>query len=329
MKYLIYALYAGFGIMAGILLSKTDQNMGLIALAGMLMATLLIILDIIVSRKKSAKGMVSPKLLDTSVIIDGRVKDICRTAFLEGTLIVPKFVLHELQFIADSQDTMKRAKGRRGLDLLNDLKKTDYVNVEIVDTDYPELRGVDQKLVKMAAETGAKIITNDFNLNKIAEIQGVKVLNINDLTNSVKASFMPGEKINVRIMKEGKEKEQGIAYMPDGTMIVVDGARRLVNKRLDVTVTNVLQTDAGRMIFARADNAQHGHHPQGNENRVQGVSGDNRRLNDRNRNSGRKNNRGGFFKKRFRNDSRQQNTQNTQGAQNTAPESSGNGENQQ
>ncbi len=313
MKYLIYVLYAGFGIMAGVLLSKTDQNMGLIALAGMLMATLLIILDFIVSRKKSAKFMISPKILDTSVIIDGRVKDICRTGFLEGTLIVPKFVLHELQLISDSQDNIKRAKGRRGLDLLNDLKKAEFVNVRIVDNDYPELRGVDQKLVRLAAELGAKIITNDFNLNKTAEIQGVHVLNINDLTNTVKASFMPGERINVRIMKEGKEKEQGIAYMPDGTMIVVDGARKLLNRKIDVIVTNVLQTDAGRMIFAKTEGSSHNHSV--------GDSRGNRGHEDKNRHHNKK--RGGFFRRKFRND---RPNQQQQGA-NNSEKSEANGSN--
>jgi len=146
---------------------------------------------------------------------------------------------------------MKRSKGRRGLDILNDLRKMPSVTLEIVDKDYPQTREVDQKLVLMAKETGAKIITNDYNLNKTAEIQGVKILNINDLSNSVKPSFLPGERIGVKIMKEGKEKEQGIAYLTDGTMIVVDNARKLLNKKIDVVVTNVLQTDAGRMIFAR------------------------------------------------------------------------------
>jgi uncharacterized protein YacL len=193
----------------------------------------------------------SRKVVDTSVIIDGRINDICESGFMEGVLVVPRFVLQELQFIADSSDHMKRSKGRRGLDLLNSLKKCPGVAVEIVDRDYKEIRAVDEKLVAMAKELGAKILTNDFNLNKVAEIQGVKVLNINDLSNAIKPTYLPGEKINVKIIKEGKEKEQGIAYLNDGTMIVVDGARKMTNKRIDVIVTNVLQTDAGRMIFSR------------------------------------------------------------------------------
>jgi uncharacterized protein YacL len=278
MKYFIYMLYAASSFFAGIMLLKATPSYGMIAIAGAGAATLLIIGDIILSKKESIRGAVHPKLLDTSVIIDGRIKDICRAGFLEGTIIAPKFVLHELQHIADSSDTMKRSKGRRGLDILNDLRKMPGITIDIVDKDYPETREVDQKLVLMGKEYGAKIITNDYNLNKTAEIQGVKVLNINDLSNSVKPSFLPGEKIGVKIMKEGKEREQGIAYLTDGTMIVVDGARKMINKRIDVVVTNVLQTDAGRMIFAKFEgegssqpNNHHGskpfHHHGGQQNR--------------------------------------------------------------
>lgn len=223
----------------------------LIPIAIAVIFLIIIIAQYIIYKAKIKKMNLSKKLVDTSVIIDGRINDICESGFMEGQLIVPRFVLQELQFIADSSDHMKRNKGRRGLDLLNALKKNPGVSVEIMDRDYKEIRAVDEKLVAMAKDLGAKILTNDFNLNKIAEIQGVKVLNINDLSNSIKPTFLPGETISVKIVKEGKEKEQGIAYLNDGTMIVVDDAKRMMNKKIDVVVTNVLQTDAGRMIFAR------------------------------------------------------------------------------
>lgn len=231
----------------------TKETMVLILIPSAIAAIFLIIIiaQFIIYSGKLKKMNLSKKLVDTSVIIDGRINDICESGFMEGQLIVPRFVLQELQFIADSSDHMKRNKGRRGLDLLNALKKNPGISVEIMDRDYKEIRAVDEKLVAMAKDLGAKILTNDFNLNKIAEIQGVKVLNINDLSNSIKPTFLPGENISVKIVKEGKEKEQGIAYLNDGTMIVVDGARRHMNKKIEVTVTNVLQTDAGRMIFAR------------------------------------------------------------------------------
>ena len=222
-------------------------SLGIVALIFLI----IIIFQNIIYSGKIKKMNLSRKVVDTSVIIDGRINDICESGFMEGVLVVPRFVLQELQIIADSSDHMKRSKGRRGLDLLNSLKKCPGVAVEIVDRDYKEIRAVDEKLVAMAKELGAKILTNDFNLNKVAEIQGVKVLNINDLSNAIKPTYLPGEKINVKIIKEGKEKEQGIAYLNDGTMIVVDGARKMTNKRIDVIVTNVLQTDAGRMIFSR------------------------------------------------------------------------------
>jgi uncharacterized protein YacL len=248
----------------------TIEQIAIIALAGVSVIFLIIIIaQGIIHNGKIKKMNVSKKLVDTSVIIDGRINDICGSGFMEGELIVPRFVLQELQLISDSSDHMKRNKGRRGLDLLNALKKCPGVSVAIVDRDYKEIRAVDEKLVAMAKDIGAKILTNDFNLNKIAEIQGVKVLNINDLSNAIKPTFLPGETINVKIMKEGKEKEQGIAYLNDGTMIVVDGARRMMNKRVDVTVTNVLQTDAGRMIFARFENGS----PDQNQGRQHGHGG--------------------------------------------------------
>ncbi|MFP4466296.1 MAG: PIN/TRAM domain-containing protein [Candidatus Goldiibacteriota bacterium] len=257
-KYLIYLAALAVSLAAGVILYGVKPAAGIAVFSGAGFVFLLIITDVIIGIKRAGKGAIYPKLLDTSVIIDGRINEIARTGFLEGTLIAPKFVLHELQLIADSADNMKRSKGRRGLDLLNELNKAGNVKVEIVDKDYPEARGVDHKLIVMAKETGAKIITNDYNLNKLAEIQGVKILNLNDLSNAVKPSFLPGEKINVKIMKEGKEKEQGIAYLPDGTMIVVDYAGKFLNKKIDVIVTNVLQTDAGRMVFAKFESGKSG-----------------------------------------------------------------------
>ncbi len=193
-------------------------------------------------------------ILDTSVIIDGRVADICQTKFITGRLIIPRFVLKELQQIADSQDTLKRNRGRRGLDILNKIQKSTYMDVKIAEEDFPELTEVDAKLIKLATVLDSKILTNDYNLNKIAELQGVTVLNINDLANAIKPVVLPGEVLEVRITKEGKEYNQGVAYLDDGTMIVVDNARYLIGQSLRVIVTSVLQTSAGRMIFAKLEN---------------------------------------------------------------------------
>lgn len=198
-----------------------------------------------------AGSAISPKVLDTSVIIDGRVADLCETGFLEGTFIVPHFILNELQHIADSSDSLKRARGRRGLDILNKIQKMVGVDVRIVDEDFPQVREVDAKLVVLAKKLGAKIITNDLNLNKVAELQGVRVLNINELCNALRPVVLPGEMIRVFVLKEGKEAGQGVAYLDDGTMIVVDNARRCIGRNVDVIVTSVLQTTAGRMIFTR------------------------------------------------------------------------------
>ena len=193
-------------------------------------------------------------ILDTSVIIDGRVADICQTKFISGHLVIPRFVLKELQQIADSQDTLKRTRGRRGLDILNKIQKNAYIDVSIAEEDFPELIEVDSKLIKLAKVLGGKILTNDYNLNKIAELQGVTVLNINDLANALKPVVLPGELLQVRITKEGKEYNQGVAYLDDGTMVVVDNARYLIGQSLDAVVTSVLQTSAGRMIFAKIEN---------------------------------------------------------------------------
>jgi uncharacterized protein YacL len=191
------------------------------------------------------------KLLDTSVIIDGRIADLCETDFIEGVLVVPHFILQELQHISDSSDGLKRARGRRGLDILNVLQKMNNIKVELVEDDFPHVKEVDTKLIELAKQMDAKVLTNDFNLNKVAGIQGVKVLNINDLCNALKPVVLPGETIRVFVLKEGKEAGQGVAYLDDGTMVVVDHAKRWIGKNVDVIVTSVLQTSAGRMIFTR------------------------------------------------------------------------------
>jgi len=191
------------------------------------------------------------KILDTSVIIDGRIADLCETGFLEGAFLTPQFILLELQHIADSSDSMKRSRGRRGLDVLQRLKEMPDIEVRIVDTDFPHIREVDSKIVALAKEISAKVITNDLNLNKVAELQGVKVLNINQLCNALKPVVLPGEVMRAFVLKEGKELGQGIAYLDDGTMIVIDEARKWIGKTVQITVTSVLQTPAGRMIFSR------------------------------------------------------------------------------
>jgi uncharacterized protein YacL len=191
------------------------------------------------------------KILDTSVIIDGRIADVCETGFLDGVFILPQFILQELQHIADSSDSMKRARGRRGLDVLHKIQKMSRITVRIVEEDFPKIKEVDAKLVALAKLMNAKVVTNDFNLNKVAELQGVSVLNINELANSLKPVVLPGEAMKVFILKEGKEYNQGVAYLDDGTMVVIENARKLIGKNSDVTVTSVLQTTAGRMIFTK------------------------------------------------------------------------------
>jgi uncharacterized protein YacL len=195
----------------------------------------------------------SQKILDTSVIIDGRIADIAETGFLDGVLIIPQFVLRELQLVADSADPLKRNRGRRGLDILQRVQKIATVQVQIVEDDFPAIREVDLKLIELAKEIEAKIITNDFNLNKVAQLQGVDVLNINELANALKPIVLPGEAMRVFILKEGKEYNQGVAYLDDGTMVVVDNARKMIGKTVDVAVTSVLQTTAGKMIFGKFD----------------------------------------------------------------------------
>ncbi|MGQ9748021.1 MAG: PIN/TRAM domain-containing protein [Candidatus Caldatribacteriaceae bacterium] len=205
-----------------------------------------------IPRMRLLRGQsVSGKILDTSVIVDGRIADICKTGFIEGEILIPRFVLRELQQVADSQDPLKRNRGRRGLDILNKIRKEKKVNVRIVDRDFPEMKGVDAKLIKLAKTIGARVITNDFNLNKIAELEGVEVLNINELSNALKPYVLPGEELRVQIIREGKEADQGVGYLDDGTMVVVEEGKKHINSVVDTIVTSVLQTPAGRMIFTR------------------------------------------------------------------------------
>src|ERR1051325_772938 len=201
--------------------------------------------------EKASKN--SFKILDTSVIIDGRIADIAETGFIDGALVIPQFVLRELQQVADSSDSMKRNRGRRGLDVLQRIQKMPQLNIKIVEDDFPAVREVDMKLIELAKLYACKIVTNDFNLNKVAQLRGVEVLNINELANALKPVVLPGETIRVFILKEGKEHNQGVAYLDDGTMVVVDNARKMISKTIDVSVTSVLQTTAGKMIFGKFD----------------------------------------------------------------------------
>jgi uncharacterized protein YacL len=201
---------------------------------------------------KNAKvPQLPPLVVDTSVIIDGRIAEVCETGFLEGVLIVPQFVLQELQYIADSGDPIKRARGKRGLDVLKQIQTNRKTMVEITDRDFPEIREVDSKLVALAKELSGKIITNDANLHKIAELHGVRVLNLNKLATAMKPVVLPGEVLNILVLKEGKEHGQGVGYLEDGTMVVIDNAREYVGKAIDVNITSVLQTTGGRMIFSK------------------------------------------------------------------------------
>jgi uncharacterized protein YacL len=211
------------------------------------------------------------KILDTSVLIDGRIADIAEAGFLDGVLLIPQFVLHELQSVADAADSAKRNRGRRGLDVVQRLQKMPQVSVHLVNQDFPSVREVDLKLIELAKARPSKIVTNDFNLNKLAQVQGVEVLNINELANALRPVVLPGEAMRVFIMKEGKEYNQGVAYLDDGTMVVVDNARRLISKNIDITVTSVLQTTAGKMIFGKYDERLQGTH----EAQRAGTSGSN------------------------------------------------------
>jgi len=208
--------------------------------------------------EKASKN--SFKILDTSVIIDGRIADIVETGFVDGTIVIPQFVLRELQLVADSSDSMKRNRGRRGLDILQRIQKMPQLDIQILEDDFPNVRDVDMKLIELAKVYDCKIVTNDFNLNKVAQLQGVEVLNINELANALKPVVLPGETMRVFILKEGKEYNQGVAYLDDGTMVVVDNARKMISKTIDIAVTSVLQTTAGKMIFGRFDDRTHAVH---------------------------------------------------------------------
>jgi len=233
---------------------------------------------------KDGEGPVTQKILDTSVIIDGRIADLCDTGFLEGVLILPQFILRELQSVADSSDSLKRNRGRRGLDILHRIQKISTIEVRITEEEYTHIKEVDLKLIEQALDTGAKIVTNDFNLNKVCQLRGVSVLNINELANALKPVVLPGERMKVFILKEGKDATQGVAYLDDGTMVVVDHARKYIGKTIDITVTSVLQTTAGKMIFGRYESVVED--APAEENGSRGGQGD-RRPRRRNNGGGR------------------------------------------
>jgi uncharacterized protein YacL len=197
------------------------------------------------------------KIIDTSVIIDGRIAEVMEAGFLDGVMVIPQFVLRELQMVADSSDSLKRNRGRRGLDVLQRVQKMPKLNIQIVEDDFPNVKEVDLKLIELAKMYDCKIVTNDFNLNKVAQLHGVQVLNINELANAMRPVVLPGEVMRVFILKEGKEYSQGVAYLDDGTMVVVDNARKMISKTIDIAVTSVLQTTAGKMIFGRFDDRVH------------------------------------------------------------------------
>ncbi|MEM7181942.1 MAG: TRAM domain-containing protein [Spirochaetota bacterium] len=207
--------------------------------------------EISVMPNKESSTKNKEKILDTSVVIDGRILDIADTHFIDGPLILPNFVLREIQLISDSSDPIKRARGRRGLDMLNKLQRKGSIEVKITYTDYTDTREVDAKLIKLSMDTGAKLVTNDFNLNKVAELQGVEVLNLNNLANALKPVVLPGEELAIQVIKEGKDENQGIGYMEDGTMVVIENGGHLVGKEVRVGVTSIIQTAAGKMIFTK------------------------------------------------------------------------------
>ncbi|AAN47449.1 PIN/TRAM domain-containing protein [Leptospira interrogans] len=237
-----YFLFALFGILSGVAFAK-EPGLGIFGGGG--------------SGNGFGVGIekeeVRDKILDTSVVIDGRILDIADTHFLDGPLILPNFVLREIQLISDSSDPIKRARGRRGLEMLNKLQRKGSIEVKITYKDYSDTREVDAKLIKLARDTGGKIVTNDFNLNKVAELQGVKVLNLNTLANALKPVVLPGEELGIQVIKEGKDENQGIGYLEDGTMVVIENGGHLVGKEVKVTVTSIIQTAAGKMIFTKAN----------------------------------------------------------------------------
>lgn len=277
----IRGLAAGvFGLLFGLLMAKLLSDSFILKSVNQLNETVAMIMQVVLTlifcylgmtiaiRGKDEFSLVIPYIkfqrqdkgeeitvMDTSVIIDGRIADICESKFIRGRFILPRFVLKELQQIADSQDALKRNRGRRGLDILNKMQKNPHIDVKIHEEDFPDIQDVDSKLVRLSKVLNARIFTNDYNLNKIAELQGVTVLNINELANALKPIMLPGEIVEVKIVKEGKEQNQGIGYLDDGTMIVVEGGRQLIGQTKKVTVTSVLQTAAGRMIFTKVTNA--------------------------------------------------------------------------
>jgi uncharacterized protein YacL len=264
---------AVFGLIFGLIMAKViSDTLSLVKLEPTILYSLRVILTlifcylgmIVAIRGKDEFNIIVPYvkfsrqdqrdelvILDTSVIIDGRIADICSIRFLEGKFIVPRFVLKELQQIADSSDSLKRARGRRGMDILGKLQKNPNIDVKIHNEDFSDIKEVDAKIVKLAKVLGAKVFTNDYNLNKIAEIQGVGVLNVNELANALRPVVLPGEVLDIRLIKEGKEYNQAVGYLEDGTMVVVDNARRLIGQNIRATVSSVLQTAAGRMIFGK------------------------------------------------------------------------------
>ena len=253
---LLIALILGFGLN---MVSKIRENQQVVPWIYLLLTGILGYLGLVLGSKKveefsfrggDCKATSDFRILDTSVIIDGRIADICDSGFMEGELIVPRFVLNELQFVADSSDSMKRSRGRRGLDILNRMQKSSAINIEILEQDFTKIKGVDGKLVALAKKINAKLLTNDYNLNKVAELQGVRVLNVNELANAMKPVVLPGEQMVVKIIREGKELGQGVGYLDDGTMIIVDHAQKMLNMNVEVVVTSVLQATAGRMIFS-------------------------------------------------------------------------------
>lgn len=264
------ALFAFFGLVAGLITSSIlsltllflfDQkmifNISMIFLLAFSYMGFIVgwikgeEIELINVKKRNDKKITYNKILDTSVIIDGRISDIAETGFLEGDLIVPKFVLKELQQVADSPDPLKRSRGRRGLDILNTLRQSKKTIIRITDEDFLDVKEVDNKLLKLAKQISGIIITNDYNLNKIAEFQGVRVLNVNELSNAVKPIVLPNEELRINIVKEGKDQKQGIAYLDDGTMIVIDNGKDKIGQEVNVIVTSILQTPAGRMIFTQ------------------------------------------------------------------------------
>jgi len=213
------------------------------------------------------------KILDTSVIIDGRIADIAEAGFLSGTIVIPQFILRELQQVADSPDSNKRQRGRRGLDMLNRLQTNNTLDIQVVDTDFPAVREVDLKLLELSKQLDAVVVTNDFNLNKVAQLHGVSILNINELANALKPVVLPGELMRVFVLKEGKEYNQGVAYLDDGTMVVVDNARKMIGKNADISVTSVLQTTAGKMIFGRLSEEVHENGASIHNTDTRGING--------------------------------------------------------